>query len=332
MLKEDEIYTEETQDIEICCPKCHIEKSIKVPSKIIETSLQLITISIPINFMCEHGFQAYIDKHCAVRGYQSTDYELEEFEIYETGSKPYDGIITHKLSVIIKNVVDYLIKTQGERKILGGTLFFEQGTILYLSLPNEIFLGIIRQVESLKKSEDINLRKSILVLEDHRKIFTEHIYVEGTALIMAILYPASLELNQCNINQDEALDHILNVEDLADKRKKEQDRLMKIESAKKKQIIKEAPDPSPPPSPYWIYAEVSNPGALAEVARVDLATFENKIDKKHILNLDQIVRYKDKIFKGKLYFDENYVRLMEGLALTIKDAAAFLSQLNKMPE
>ena len=172
-------------------------------------------------------------------------------------------------------------------------------------------MSIIKQFESQKDIEKINLKKFILVLEDHRKIFTEYIYAEGTTVVMAVLYPASLELNQCNNNQDRALDYILKVENLADKRKKEQERMKKIETALKKQPVQE------PLSPYWIYAEVSNPGALAEVDRVHLATFETKIDKKHILNLDQIIKYKDKIFKGKLYFEENYVRLMEGLALTI---------------
>jgi len=326
MLKEDELFTDDDQEVEICCPKCHIEKFIKVPSKKIEESTHLITVSIPINFICEHGFQVYIDKNCQVRGYQSTDYELMDIEIYETGSKVYDGIITHKLSLILKNAMDYLIKAQEARKILGGTLFFEQGTILYLSLPDEIFINVIKQVESLKRSEEINLKTSILVLEDHRKLFIEYIYVEGTALIMAILYPASLELNQCNINQEKALENILNVEDLSDKRKHEQERLKKIETAVKKRVYKEEP------SPYWIYAEVTNPGALAKVDRVYLATLDTKIDKKHILNIDDMIRYKDRIFKGKLYFEENYVRLMEGLASTIKHAAAFIRQLNKMPE
>lgn len=326
MLNKDEKSTDETQEIKVSCPRCHMKKLIYVPRKIIEESLHLITVSIPADHVCEHGFQVFIDKHCEIRGYQNTDFELSDVEIFETGSKAYDGIITHKLSLIIRNALSFLQKSQAERRILGGTLFLEQGNVLYYSLPDEIFLSIMKQFESQKDIEKINLNKFILVLEDHRKIFTEYIYAEGTTLIMAVLYPANLELNQCNNNQDRALDYILNVENLADMRKKEQDQMKKIETALKKQPIQE------PLSPYWIYAEVTNPGAFAEVERVYIETFGTKIDKKHILNLDQLKRYKDKTFKGKLYFDENYVKLMEGLALTLKDAALFLSQLNKLPE
>ena len=106
--------------------------------------------------------------------------------------------------------------------------------------------------------------------------------------------------------------------------------MKKIETAKKKKIIKE-PE-MPPPSDYWIYAKVTNPGSLANVERVYIGTLGTKIDKKNIVNLDEIINHKENLFEGKIYFPEKYVRLMEGLALTIKDASVFLNQLNKMPK
>ena len=49
-------------------------------------------------------------------------------------------------------------------------------------------------------------------------------------------------------------------------------------------------------------------------------------------NLEEIVEFsKREPFEGKIYFSENYVRLMEGLALTLKDASIFLDKLNKKP-
>ena len=51
--------------------------------------------------------------------------------------------------------------------------------------------------------------------------------------------------------------------------------------------------------------------------------------KSVILNLDEV---KDNPkFEGKIYFTQKYVNLMQGLALTLKDAASFLNKLNKMP-
>ncbi len=52
MLKKDDIYAEDTQEVEISCPKCHINKLIYVPTKIIEESLQLITVSITADHVC----------------------------------------------------------------------------------------------------------------------------------------------------------------------------------------------------------------------------------------------------------------------------------------
>ena len=59
---------------------------------------------------------------------------------------------------------------------------------------------------------------------------------------------------------------------------------------------------------------------------------KNQKQKKNILNLGEIIMIsKSKPFEGKIYFSLKFINLMEGLALTMKDASKLLSKLNKKP-
>jgi hypothetical protein len=337
---EDEVYNGELTDIEIACPQCFTLKFVKVPNKLIQESEHLITISIPMNYMCDHCFQVFIDKQYQIRGYQSTDFDVSEIEIYETGSKTFDGIITYAVSLIIKKTINILTKSKEVGDILGGALFNQQGNVLYFSLPDEIFLNMINQFELQKQDQEIKLHKMIFALENREKVFAEYLNVEDYILIIVVLFPSYVSINEGNIYLNKLYEDIMHMEDPTEIMKKEQQRMKQIESAKKKQIPKKESIPSkeqviiekPEPSNFWIYAKFSNVSALEKADKVFLGTLGVDIDKKKILNLEEIIRNsKDKPFEGKIYFSERYVRLMEGLALTIKDAAIFLSQLNKMP-
>ncbi|MFX1363636.1 MAG: Rab family GTPase [Promethearchaeota archaeon] len=58
------------------CPTCKATKEIKISTSIINKAKGLSTISIQKDQICEHHFQAFVDKNFIVRGYQKVDYEL----------------------------------------------------------------------------------------------------------------------------------------------------------------------------------------------------------------------------------------------------------------
>jgi hypothetical protein len=64
------------KEILIVCPICQNKKKIDIPLEIISSSKGLSSISIPKNLVCNHFFQAYVDKNFMVRGYQKIDFEL----------------------------------------------------------------------------------------------------------------------------------------------------------------------------------------------------------------------------------------------------------------
>lgn len=62
--------------IQFICPVCKTSKKLKIAKSVINQSGQLTTISIPRNKICDHHFQAFVDKNFVVRGYQRVDFEF----------------------------------------------------------------------------------------------------------------------------------------------------------------------------------------------------------------------------------------------------------------
>jgi len=66
----------EYSKVKVICPVCKSQKELKFPKSVINKSRQLTTISIPKGFICEHHFQAFLDKNFTVRGYQKVDFDF----------------------------------------------------------------------------------------------------------------------------------------------------------------------------------------------------------------------------------------------------------------
>jgi len=67
----------EYSKVKIICPVCKIKKELKFPKSVINDEGQLTTISLPKGLLCDHHFQAFIDRNFIVRGYQRVDFEFE---------------------------------------------------------------------------------------------------------------------------------------------------------------------------------------------------------------------------------------------------------------
>jgi len=70
----------EYSDVKIVCPICKSNKVMKFPKSVINKARHLTTISLPKGIVCDHHFQAFLDKNFAVRGYQKVDFEFENKE------------------------------------------------------------------------------------------------------------------------------------------------------------------------------------------------------------------------------------------------------------
>ena len=312
--------------IRLICPICHKTKIVEVPKKVVENSETLLTISVPSNYICQHGFQAYVDKWFSVRGYQNSDLELKNLEIFETGSKKIDEILTYTISLVIKKIIKNLKKSEEDGAILGSTLLNQKGNVLYFSLPDEIFLNIIRQIEHQKVESEIKLQKMIFELENNQKIFSEILKVEEIILTLVVLFPSLVSISDADWYLNNFKANAMVYEDPLEIMKKEHLKMKKIEEAQKRKAKQKEP------SNFWIYSEITGDVSLEQLDRIYIDELGIEIDKKNIVNLSEIIQIsKKRTFKGKIYFSEKFIHLMEGLALTMKDASILLSKLNKKP-
>jgi len=69
------------KEVQIICPICKTEKQLKIPETFINPAKPLTTISIQKGLLCNHHFQAFIDKNFKVRGYQKIDFEIKAKEL-----------------------------------------------------------------------------------------------------------------------------------------------------------------------------------------------------------------------------------------------------------
>ncbi|MGB5912288.1 MAG: hypothetical protein WBH31_13925 [Promethearchaeia archaeon] len=65
-------------NINIKCPICKKCKDISIPEFTGTQKSHLLTISIPKGMICEHHFQAFVDKNNNIRGYQKVDIDLKD--------------------------------------------------------------------------------------------------------------------------------------------------------------------------------------------------------------------------------------------------------------
>jgi len=70
-------------NIKFICPVCKAEKVLQFPKSVIAQAKGLSTMSIASGLVCEHQFQAFVDKNYMVRGYQRVDFEFEKIKTEE---------------------------------------------------------------------------------------------------------------------------------------------------------------------------------------------------------------------------------------------------------
>ena len=68
------------REIQIICPICKSKKQLNIPESIINHAKLLTTISIQKGMICDHHFQAFVDKNFNVRGYQKIDFEVSPIQ------------------------------------------------------------------------------------------------------------------------------------------------------------------------------------------------------------------------------------------------------------
>jgi hypothetical protein len=100
-------------EINFVCPVCKTKKGLQFPNSVINKSKQLTTISLPKGLVCEHHFQAFVDKNFIVRGYQKVDFE---FKNHMNNTSEYNEEKFFEDLILEGNYVEYNPKNSNDEE------------------------------------------------------------------------------------------------------------------------------------------------------------------------------------------------------------------------
>ena len=189
---ETEIY----KRIQIVCPNCETKEFLEIPEKIINQSKQLTTISLPTGIICNHSFQAFVDKNFKVRGYQTVDFEFSKLEYLE------EDISSISSLPVFNEILKLLRRTIMDNDIIGSALFTEEGKVLYTSLPQSTLFNTIREFEVRNKKKLTNIKKMYLELENNQKVCSQYIELKSlnhSKFILILFFSEKVKLGMGNL-------------------------------------------------------------------------------------------------------------------------------------
>ena len=177
----------------LVCPECKTQKKLNIPLKIINQSEHITTVSIPTGLICEHHFQAFIDKNCHVRGYQLGDFEFSKLEYIESrefeGEKDRADDISEFTSLpLFQEIINLLRRSVDDREILGCAIFTTNGKVIYSSIPHNTLLNTIKEFEVRNEKKLHSIIKMLLELRNHQKVCSEYIQVRNKEFILILLF------------------------------------------------------------------------------------------------------------------------------------------------
>lgn len=201
----------------VVCPTCKERKELKIPTKIINQSKTLTTVSIPSGAVCEHSFQSFVDKNFKVRGYQKVDFEFAHMEFYEGGGESSeivkDDQTTSFTSLpLFQEIVKILRGYVDDKEILGSGIFTVDGSVLYSSLPSTTLFSITKEFEVRSEKKLSSLKKMYLELENNQKICSSYIEILGTRFALVLFFSHMVKLGMGNLYLNDLVKRIKKLE------------------------------------------------------------------------------------------------------------------------
>ena len=181
------------ENILLRCPKCETQKRIKVPSKIITKSGTVITIGIPVGLICDHSFQAYVDKYSDVRGYHIVDFVIPKTEYYQSDmlkdeQEEIDNQNGFNILPLFQDIINLLRNCVNDSEILGSAMFTTKGDVLYSSISQNTLIDTIREFEVRNKEKLLSITKMFLELKNHQKVCSKYLEIHDLEVILVLIF------------------------------------------------------------------------------------------------------------------------------------------------
>jgi len=112
-----------------------------------------------------------------------------------------------------KKVIDVFEKLMYENELLGAALLTTKGNTIYNSLPNEIFVNALKELEIRYMIGALDLPEMYYGLKNGQKVFSKVIDIPWKLdpLLVVVLYDTTMPLGMCDMNLKKLANKIINI-------------------------------------------------------------------------------------------------------------------------
>ena len=145
--------------------------------------------------------------------------EIEDHEIVQSSSfdDKINGIITGEeeitnSKVLYKKIINMIKNLVYENEILGAALFAINGKVIYTSLPQDILLSSIKELE-IRFMVANEFEETFYSLENGQKVFSKRVNIPWKLepLLIVVLFDAGVPTGMAEVNLDKIVKNIENI-------------------------------------------------------------------------------------------------------------------------
>ncbi|KKM18162.1 hypothetical protein LCGC14_1668470 [marine sediment metagenome] len=174
-----------------------------------DSSASLIFVTSRLSKIADEFFELFPDPS-KLKDYQ----QIEEPKFDEI----VDSLITgeeeiYMSKVFYKKIIDTFKELMYENEIVGAAIFTIQGNVIYTSLPNEILVSSLKELEIRYKVGALTLPEMYQRLENGQKVVSKVIDIPWKLdpLLIVILYDNTVPLGMAEVNLDKIAEKIINI-------------------------------------------------------------------------------------------------------------------------
>lgn len=174
-----------------------------------DSSASLIFVNSRLSRIADEFFELFPDTS-KVKDYQ----QIEEPKYDEL----VDSIITGEEEIYMsktfyKKVIDVFKELVHENEIIGAALLSTKGNVIYTSLPNEILVNSLKELEIRFMVGAVVLPEMYSRLENGQKLVSKIIDIPWKLdpLLIVVLYESTVPLGMAEVNLDRIANKIINI-------------------------------------------------------------------------------------------------------------------------
>ncbi|MHA1914868.1 MAG: hypothetical protein ACW97V_10935 [Promethearchaeota archaeon] len=174
-----------------------------------DSSASLLFVSSRLTRIADEFFELFPDTS-KIKDYQQID-EPKYDELVDSIITGEEEIYMSK--VFYTKVIDVFKELMYENEVIGAALLSIKGNVIYTSLPNEVLVNALKELEIRYRVGSLTLPEMYSRLENGQKMVSKIIDIPWKLdpLLIVVLYDTVVPLGMAEVNLDRIASRIINI-------------------------------------------------------------------------------------------------------------------------